>query len=299
MYVVPAEEPGPICGRPPACKSLAAADRIACDHMSGLMMAVHMTACQDGFRDAGSEHTRDVKHRRVPRSVSRLGSIDHTICSVSSKLRPQREALFALAQNSLCLAHRGLWWSRGAKPQRGALRGALITRSAALLAVHDRRFAAPKVTGSVVVFATDHQLPGNASGFVGERHRGELGRLTLKKIDQPRRGMSSSLLDLLDDSGGTDDQSAAQGLVAGTRDHAEPRLAGGGVIFWGEPEPGREVAARAESMRISDLHGEQRSPDPADGPDFRQSPAPFVALVPGHQLGFGPCHLDLQPGQLL
>ena len=59
------------------------ADRIACDHMSGLLMAVHMTACQDGFRDESSKQSRDVKHRWVPRSVSRLGSIDHTICSVS------------------------------------------------------------------------------------------------------------------------------------------------------------------------------------------------------------------------
>jgi hypothetical protein len=30
-------------------------DLIACDHMSGLLMAVHMTACQDGFRDASSK----------------------------------------------------------------------------------------------------------------------------------------------------------------------------------------------------------------------------------------------------
>jgi len=51
--------------------------------MSGLLMAVHMTACQDGFRDESSKQSRDVKHRWVPRSVSRLGSIDHTICSVS------------------------------------------------------------------------------------------------------------------------------------------------------------------------------------------------------------------------
>ena len=84
---------GPICGRPPACKSVAASDRIACDHMSGLLMAVHMTACQDGVRDASAKQYCDVRHRRVPRLVSRLGSIDHAICSVSSKLRPQREAM--------------------------------------------------------------------------------------------------------------------------------------------------------------------------------------------------------------
>jgi len=32
----------------------------------------------------------------IARSVSRLGSIDRTICSLSSKLRPQREAIVAL-----------------------------------------------------------------------------------------------------------------------------------------------------------------------------------------------------------
>ena len=31
-------------------------DRIACDHMSGLWARSHMTAGQDGFRDASSQH---------------------------------------------------------------------------------------------------------------------------------------------------------------------------------------------------------------------------------------------------
>jgi len=40
----------------PACKRVwQRAHRIACDHMSGLLMAVHMTACQDGLRDASSK----------------------------------------------------------------------------------------------------------------------------------------------------------------------------------------------------------------------------------------------------
>jgi len=30
-------------------------DRIACDHMSGLCVRSHMTAGQDGFRDASSK----------------------------------------------------------------------------------------------------------------------------------------------------------------------------------------------------------------------------------------------------
>jgi hypothetical protein len=47
----------PICGRPPPCKVLGSCfDRIACDHMSGLCVRSHMTAGQDGFRDASSKH---------------------------------------------------------------------------------------------------------------------------------------------------------------------------------------------------------------------------------------------------
>src|SRR2546426_4472375 len=63
----------PICGRPPACKSFAAADRIACDHMSGLLMRSHMTAAKMGFATRGPNITAMSGHRRwVPRSVSRL-----------------------------------------------------------------------------------------------------------------------------------------------------------------------------------------------------------------------------------
>lgn len=48
-------------------------DRIACDHMSGLLLRSGMTAGQDGVRDASSKQLCDVGHHWVPRSVSRLG----------------------------------------------------------------------------------------------------------------------------------------------------------------------------------------------------------------------------------
>jgi len=57
--------------------------------MYGLLMRPNVDRCQDGFCNASSQHVRDGCHQWVPRSVSRLRSIDHTICS-SSKLRPQR-----------------------------------------------------------------------------------------------------------------------------------------------------------------------------------------------------------------
>ena len=43
-----ARAPGPICGRPPCRKSFSRSDRIACIHMSGLLVRL-VTAGQDGF----------------------------------------------------------------------------------------------------------------------------------------------------------------------------------------------------------------------------------------------------------
>jgi hypothetical protein len=55
-------------------------DRIACVHMSGLLLRSHMNAGQDGFRDVSSKQSSDlVEDQAVDRSVSRRGSIDHTI----------------------------------------------------------------------------------------------------------------------------------------------------------------------------------------------------------------------------
>ena len=75
-----------ICGRPPPRKWFEAViDRIACVHMSGLLLRSPMNAGQDGFRNASSQHDCDLEGQCVIRSVSRRGSIDHTICSSSCK----------------------------------------------------------------------------------------------------------------------------------------------------------------------------------------------------------------------
>jgi hypothetical protein len=54
--------------------------------------AVTYDRCQDGFRSASSKQYSGFNRHWIPRSVSRLRSIDHTICSVSSKLLPQLES---------------------------------------------------------------------------------------------------------------------------------------------------------------------------------------------------------------
>src|SRR5215468_3723448 len=64
--------------------------------------AVAHDRCQDGFRDMSSKQYGGFEDCHwIVRSVSCLGSIDRTICSVSSKPRLQREAMVALTPNSL------------------------------------------------------------------------------------------------------------------------------------------------------------------------------------------------------
>src|SRR3989442_1819502 len=162
-----------------------------------------------------------------------LGSIDHTICSVLSKLRPQRETTVALTPNSLRIGH------RDHLPQGSAM----LRRSSRLVCGE-----LGQDTRAIVAFAADHQLPGDARDLIGQRYRGELGRLALEKLDQPGPGMSASSLDLLDHGGGADDQHAAQRIVTGASDYPEPRLAGARVILRCQSEPSREVPPGSECV---------------------------------------------------
>src|SRR5208283_4246427 len=71
-----------ICGRPPPCKDFFAwFDQIACAHMSGLYVRLHVSAGQDGFRNKSSKQTGGlIECHCTERSISCRGSTDHTIC---------------------------------------------------------------------------------------------------------------------------------------------------------------------------------------------------------------------------
>src|SRR5947208_10987887 len=82
---------GPICGRPPACKRLRGVNRIACDHMSGLLSRSHMTAAKMVSATRVPNSTGGIEHHWVPRSVSRLGIDRSHHLLVSSKLPAYQE----------------------------------------------------------------------------------------------------------------------------------------------------------------------------------------------------------------
>ena len=172
-----------------------------------------VTAGQDGFpRREFQTHRRPVLGQWVPRIVSHLGSIDPTISSLAAPAQPVRR-----------------------------------TRPTDLLSGGGRCTGHPR---AVVTLACRHQLPGDAGSPVGERHRCELRRLALQQGDQPRRRMAAAVPRLLDHRGCSRHQHAAQPLVSGAGDLAEPGLAGGGMVFRGQPEPGRKMPAGGERARI-------------------------------------------------
>src|SRR5215211_8807356 len=138
----------------------------------------------------------------------------------------------------------------------------------------------------IVAFAADHQLPYDPSGLVGEGHGGEFGRLSLDQLGQPCRGMTSALANLLDHSRGADDQHLAQALIAGACDHAEPLLAGGGMILRCQPNPRGKIPARSERTGIGDLDGQQTRADRANGWDLREAPAQLILSMPSRKLRF-------------
>ncbi len=70
-----------------------------------------------------------------------------------------------------------------------------------------------------VSLAAHHELPSNACDLVGQCHGHELRRLAPKQIQKPgRRLPAAPLSDASKKGGGSDDQSASQGLVARVRD---------------------------------------------------------------------------------
>src|SRR5206468_7064477 len=131
-----------------------------------------------------------------------------------------------------------------------------ILRSAGPLAVDP--------VGRIVALAAGHQLPGDAHGLVGERHRRQLGRLALEQRGEPRRGYDAASPDLLDIGGGAADQHRPQALVAGPGDAAQPLLAAARMVLRRQADPSRAQAAGAEAMRIDDLGDHQAGPDRAD-----------------------------------
>src|SRR5271168_861427 len=134
---------------------------------------------------------------------------------------------------------------------------------------------------AIVTLTRRQQLPGDTGNLVGKRHSGKLRRLALQQRHYPRRWMAATTPGLLDHRGRTGHQYVTQSLISGTGDLAEPGLTCGGMVFRGQPEPGRKMPAGGERARIGRLHYQRRGADETYPRNLRQTPAIGIGAVPG------------------
>src|SRR5271169_513075 len=190
-----------ICGRPLFARKLNPADRIACFHMSGLLMLSYMTAGQDGFRGASSNQSERSRYAAGLPGMSRV--LDRSIAPSSPYL-------------ASCEPKVG-------RPSPGRSLG-----------------SAPGAR-TIIALPAGHQLPGDAGDLVGERHRDQLRRLAVQQVLQPRPGPPAAAADLTDQRCRTDYQHATQRFVTGARDRPEAGLATSGMVLWRKTDPGGKV----------------------------------------------------------
>ena len=109
-------DPGPICGRPPWHKSFVRFDRIACIHMSGLLMRHVRPRAKMVFATRVPITHATLSGQWVPRICSHLGTIDRTISSaLAAPVRPVGEPS---GRPNLSTTRRPLWHRFGRQAAR-------------------------------------------------------------------------------------------------------------------------------------------------------------------------------------
>src|SRR4029077_16772481 len=115
---------------------------------------------------------------------------------------------------------------------------------------------------------------------------------------KPRPMPGAMDLSITDDGERASREQAAQIAITLFADTAEPIFAAARVLLRHQPDPGREVPSRSESLRIGDA-GEQRGGQRrADAGDLIQVFPRLVGSVPGHDLAIKLQDLGSQHPQL-
>src|SRR5271166_6787526 len=70
------------------------------------------------------------------------------------------------------------------------------------------------------------------------------------------------------------------------------------MVFWRQPDPGRELPTRSEHFGGGRFHAQHRCADRADAGDPSKAPTAWVGFMPGHKFGLDLLDLCLQLGIL-
>src|SRR5215475_10020113 len=117
---------------------------------------------------------------------------------------------------------------------------------------------------------------------VGERDGGDLGRPACQQCGKPGAAPGAMDLGIADDGESTDGEQTAQVAIALLADTAKLVLATARMLLGHEPDPGREVAPRSESLWISDAGNQGSCQCRTDAWDRIEPPARRVGAVPCH-----------------
>src|SRR5690349_11809944 len=136
----------------------------------------------------------------------------------------------------------------------------------------------------LVAFTSAHHGPHHPRELVGKRNCGHLGWPTHQQGGEPGPVPGTVDLGIADDGQRTGHEQAAQVAITLLADTAEPVSASARMLLGHQPDPGREVASRAECFRVSDAGDQGRGKCGADARNLIEPFARFMRAMPNHDL---------------
>src|SRR6185369_12308449 len=138
---------------------------------------------------------------------------------------------------------------------------------------------AASAMGVLVAFAPGHHGPDHPRHLVGECDGGNLDRPPRQQCRKPGPMRGAVDLRIANDGERAGHEQAAQIAIALFADIAEPVLAPARVLLRHQSNPGREVAARAKGLWVSDAGDQGRSQHWADAGDRIEPLARLIRSV--------------------
>src|SRR5262245_18936785 len=138
--------------------------------------------------------------------------------------------------------------------------------------------------GFLVAITSGHHGPRHSCDLVEDADRNDLCRPPRQQCGVPGPMFGAMDLGIADDGQRARREQAAQIAISLFADTAELVLAPARALLWHEPNPGRKIPPRSESLRISDGGDQSGSERGTNAGSLIQPLARLIGSVPGHDL---------------
>src|SRR5713101_6356922 len=133
----------------------------------------------------------------------------------------------------------------------------------------------------LVALAFSHHGPSHPCDLVGERDGSDLRWPPRQQCPEPGPMLGAMDLGIADNGERTGHKQAAQIAVTLLADTSKPVLSATGVLLRHDPDPGREIPPRSESLWVGNGSGQSRGQDRANARTIIQPQAHLIGSVPG------------------